>query len=135
MKLPEDRICPNGWESCGECKYENSCRPNHYHFETYTEFVIKAAEIAEASVNAEVKAAIRETWGQKFDRMTEDERWADYRKYHVTDLTYKEPITCMGGPIQHGGGSSNNVKKENKGTQPTIYKWGVFKQLSVTQLT
>ena len=122
-------ICPNGWKNCHDCQYispTNTCLLPKSDIDV----LIQAAKIAEEIVTKDaIESAhkIRGTWFEEFSRMSDEERWADYRKYHITDLTYKEPITCMTGPFSLGGGSSNSVKKENKGTKPTVYKWGEFK--------
>ena len=127
MKLPEDRVCPNGWESCEDCKYDRGCKPGSYHIETDLEVVIRAAEVSERVTQREAVESterIKGTWSDHFLKMDEAERWEDYRKYHIGDLTYKEPVTCMAGPISPGGGGAMKVKKSKKGNKPTVYVWG-----------
>ena len=125
MKLPEDRVCPNGWK-CEDCKHDRECMNGNYHVETDLEVVMRAAEISEIFVQAEVVesvAKIRGTWAELYRKMTTEQRWKDYRKYHVADLVHKEPVKCMSGPTAPGG-SSMKVKKSNKGNIPTVYIWG-----------
>jgi len=127
MKLPEDRICPNHWPNCEECKYDRSCKPGHYHIETDLEVVIRAAEVSEKVVNVEVVESVekcRGTWFDGFSKMSREERWKDYRKYHVADLVSKDPVKCMSGPTAPGGGGAMKVKKSKKGNKPTVYVWG-----------
>jgi len=121
MKLPEDRLCPNKWINCEDCKYVRECTPRNYHIETDLEVVIKAAEAAERSVNAEVKKVVRETWAQKYDRMTEDERWQDYYRYHVPDLMSREPLP-LDGPSAPGGGGKCRVPKKPQKKMPEYLK-------------
>jgi len=126
MKLPDDRVCPNHWPNCEECKYDRSCKPGHYHIETDLEVVVRAAEVSERVTQREAVESterIKGTWADHFLKMDEAERWADYRKYHVADLTYSEPITCMSGPSSPGG-STMKCKKSTKGNKPTVYIWG-----------
>ena len=127
MKLPEDRLCPNKWINCEECKYVRECTPRNYHIETDIEVMIRAAEVSERVVNAEVVESVekcRGTWFDGFSKMTREERWDDYRKYHIGDLMSKEPVTCMAGPISPGGGGAMKCKKSTKGNKPTVYIWG-----------
>ena len=124
----EERVCPNGWNHCEMCSHERKCIAGLYHGEIET--IVLAAEIAEAVVSkAAIESAmkIKGTWFEGFNRMCEEERWQDYRKYHIADLIYKEPITCMGGPTRPGGGSKSKVKKSPKGNKPTQYLWGEFR--------
>ena len=121
----EERVCPNGWKHCEMCSHERKCIAGLYHGEIET--IVLAAEIAEAVVSkAAIESAmkIKGTWFEGFNRMCEEERWRDYRKYHVGDLMYKEPYKAMAGAIVPGGGSKSNVKKSNKGCKPTVYIWG-----------
>ena len=125
MKLPEDRVCPNGW-ICEDCNYERSCRPSHYHIETDLEVVIRAAEISERAVNTEVVESVekcRGTWYDKFSKMTEEERWSEYRLHHIGDLQFKEPVKAMSGPTSPGGGKVGKIKKSNKGTKIVMEPW------------
>ena len=124
MKLPEDRICPNGWESCEECNYDRSCRPSHYHIETDLEVVVRAAEVSDRVTQGEaVESAekCRGSWFDGFSKMDSEERWKDYRKHHIGDLGIKEPIR-LDGPSSPGGGGSKGAKK-GKGCKPTVYVW------------
>ncbi|HZK84866.1 MAG TPA: hypothetical protein VFC58_09350 [Desulfosporosinus sp.] len=128
MKCPKEiRVCPNGWIDCHLCKYDVLCKAGLYEPDiSDLGIVVLAAKIAEEVVQAEaVESAyrIKGTWAEHFSKMDEDERWADYRKYHVADLAYKEPVKCMSGPTTPGG-SSMKVKKNNKGNIPTVYIWG-----------
>ena len=111
-----DMICPHGWINCQECANEETCRAGRYEpKQTDLEVVIKASEISQKVVDIEVKESIhkiRGTWAEEFLKMSEKERWEDYRKYHITDLTYKEPVTCIPGPISPGGGGKCRVPKK-----------------------
>jgi len=69
----------------------------------------------------------RGTWSERLNAMSEDERWAEYYKYHPHDLISKEPTKCMAGAIVPGGGGKIKTKKDTKGNKPTVYKWGEFK--------
>jgi len=106
MKLPEDRICPNGWPNCEDCKYDRGCKPGRYHIETDLEVVIRAAEVSDRVTQGEAVesvARIKGTWADHFLKMDETERWEDYRRYHVADLISKQPIP-LDGPSSPGGG-------------------------------
>ena len=123
----KERVCPNNWEDCTMCSHERKCIAGLYHGEIET--IVLAAEMAEAVVSKtaiESAMKIKGTWFSEFSTMSEEERWQDYRKYHVGDLMYKEPVKCMDGPTSPGG-SSIKYKKNNKGCKPTIYEWGCFK--------
>lgn len=114
----EIRECPHGWDNCNLCANFNLCINDMYKPEEETpdiDVVIKAAETSEKVMNAEVKESvdkIRGTWAEKFESMSEDERWADYYKYHQPNLLVKEPITCMNGPTEPGGGGKCKVPKK-----------------------
>ena len=129
MECPKElRQCPNGWEDCECCAHQRACIAGMYEpEEDNIQVVIKAAEISEAVVNAEVKESaekIRGTWADHYANMSEDERWQDYRKYRAPDLMHKEPVPA--GEGSPGGGSKNGVKGAKKGTKKTIYEWGCF---------
>lgn len=119
----EDMICPNGWTGCQECSHTEMCMAGLYRGER----IVEVAKIVEKQIHREVVKTVehikRGTWADKFLKMSEDERWQDYRKHHIPDLHHKEPIP-LDGPSSPGGGSKSNVKKAKKGTKPTIYKWG-----------
>ena len=137
MKCPSEiRVCPNGWSDCSLCAHNEACEDGTYtveledhELETDLGIVIEdTVPIVQAVSEAvESDASIRGTWASRFNAMTEAERWADIRKYHPPNLLHKEEVKCMMGAISPGGGGSNGVKKEKKGTKPTIYKWGEFK--------
>src|SRR5665647_956490 len=106
MKCPKEiRVCPELWLDCHLCKYvglKNTC----LYSKSDIEIVILAAKIADKVVQSEaVESAyrIKGTWAEHFSKMDEDERWADYRKYHIADLVSKEPVKCMAGPTEPGG--------------------------------
>ena len=123
MKLPEDRICPNGWQ-CENCKYDRECMNGNYHIETDLDVVVRAAEISEMVVHAEAVesvARIKGTWADEFLRMDEDQRWEDYRKYHVADLVSKEPMP-LDGPSSPGGGGKCRVPKKPQKKMPEYLK-------------
>lgn len=127
-KCPTDiRPCPSGWTGCDLCANYNLCLSDMYVPEPTTDVavLVKAAEVCEQVVQAEVVESVakcRGTWAARFNSMTETERWADYRKHHVTDLMYKEPVKCMSGPTEPGG-STMKCKKSTKGNKPTVYVW------------
>ena len=127
MKLP-DMPCPHGWVECFECENEASCRSGRYEpKQTDLEVVIKAAEISQKVVDAEVKESIhkvRGTWAEGFLKMSPEERMNEFYSFNTQGLNHKEPNPA--GPSEPGGGSSMKYKKSNKGTKKTQYKWGEF---------
>lgn len=84
--------------------------------------VIRAEEAVQTEV-VESAERIRETWFKKYSHMSEGERWAEFRKYHIPNLHEKEVIP-LGGPSKPGGGSKTKAKKSKKGNKPTVYVWG-----------
>jgi hypothetical protein len=133
MKCPKEiRACPHNWTNCELCANLKACNDGTYTpelepTESDLDIVIKAAEISERVIQAEVVESvirIRGTWSERFSQMTENERWAEYRKHKPPDLLAKEPYKCMSGPTAPGGGSSGKIKKSKKGNKPTVYVWG-----------
>ena len=128
MKCPKEiRVCPNGWTDCSLCVNEKLCIAGLYKPEETTdlEVVIKAAEISERVVQAEVREIvekIRETWAEKFSKMTEEERWAEYGKYQTPNLQSVEPWQAMAGPSAPGGGGTCKVPKKPKKKMPEYLK-------------
>ena len=125
MKLPEDRICPNGWPNCIECKHDRSCKPGHYHIEEDIDVVIKAAEVCEKVVQAEAVesvAKIRGSWAERFLAMTEEERWVEHGRYKTPNLQSVEPWQALSGPSSPGGGGTCRVPKKPKKKMPEYLK-------------
>ena len=92
---------------------------------TDEEVLAKAAEISARVVQAEaVKSVekIRGTWFECFSRMTEEERWAEYARYHEPSLHDKTPIPAGNG-LPGGGGSNNKAKKNPKGNKVFTDVW------------
>ena len=135
MECPSGiRVCPNGWTDCNLCANNEACKNGTYtaeledhELETDLGIVIENIELPVPAEVGKSDASIRVTWASRFNAMTEAERWVEHRKYHPPNLLHKEEVKCMMGAISPGGGGSNSVKKEKKGTKPTIYKWGEFK--------
>ena len=129
MKCPKGlRQCPNGWNDCELCARQRACIAGMYEpEEDNIEIVIKAAEISEKVVDAEVKESIhkvRGTWAEGFLKMSPEERMNEFYSFNTQGLNHKEPNPA--GPSEPGGGSSMKYKKSNKGTKKTQYKWGEF---------
>lgn len=131
--LKEIRQCPNGWEDCSLCANDQACddgtyRPEPELIESDLDVVIRAAEICEKVAQAEVVESVekcRGSWFDEYSQMDADERWTDFYKYHPPNLVSKDPVPA--GEGSPGGGGSNGVKQEKKGTKKTIYEWGCFK--------
>lgn len=130
MKRPNElRLCPNGWTDCELCAFVERCKAGMFdveppNTESDLDIVIKAAEIAEKVVQAEaVESAekIKGTWFEKYSHMTEDERWAEHRRYHAPSLHDKEVIT-LGGPSKPGGGSKSKKHKKPVRRTPEYMK-------------
>lgn len=127
MNCPKEiRKCPHNWSDCSMCAHERMCIAGLYKPEVSDiEVVIEAAEICEKVVQDEVVEAIekiRGTWAEKFNAMSEDERWADYFKHHPPSLHDKTPIP-LDGPSSPGGGSKSNAKKSKKGNKVFTNIW------------
>jgi len=120
--------CPNGWLECSLCAHEKKCKADDYKGEENVDVVVKAAEVAAKVVNAEVVKnieSIRGTWPDKFNAMTEEERWKEHRKYPTPNLhTIVDPYKAEVGAIVPGGGGTAKAKKSKKGNKPTVYIWG-----------
>jgi len=128
MKCPKEiRVCPNGWIDCHLCKYDVLCKAGLYEPDiSDLGIVVLAAKIAEKVVQAEaVESAykIRGTWMEELNRLEEGEIWEWMARYRTPNLHAVEPYKAMSGPTTPGG-SSMKVKKNNKGTIPTVYIWG-----------
>jgi len=134
MKCPNGiRVCPNGWTDCNLCAHLKACDDGTYtaelenhELETDLGIVIEDIEpVVQAAVVEPVAKSPRGTWYSNWNGMTTEERWADIRKYRTPSLHDKTPMPAgQGAP---GGGGSNGVKQEKKGTKKTIYEWGCFK--------
>jgi len=136
MKCPKEiRQCPHGWVDCSYCANKQRCDDGTYEpepepIETDLDVVIRAAEVSERVVQAEVMESvekIRGTWAERFNVMSEDERWQEHGRYQVPNINSKEPYKAMQGAIVPGGGGKIKTKKDTKGHKPTVYVWGVFK--------
>jgi len=95
----------------------------NYHIETDLEVVVRAAEVSERVTQGdavESAAKCRGTWFDGFSKMTARQRWEDYRRYHVADLTYKEPLKA--GPSEPGGGGKSRVPKKPAKKMPEYMK-------------
>jgi len=128
MNCPKGiRQCPHNWTDCNLCAHLEACKAGIYKPEPETDIgvVVKAAEIVEEIVHTEVVqsvASIRGTWAERFKAMTEDEKWADMRKYHPPSLHDKQPIP-LDGPSAPGGGSKSKAKKSKKGNKVYTDVW------------
>jgi len=136
MNCPKEiRQCPHGWTDCSLCANVIACNDGTYtpepSHEEDIDVVIKAAEIATKVVNAEVVKSvesIRGTWSEKFQAMTEEERWKEQGKYPVPNIhSVADPYKAELGAFVPGGGGKMKTKKDTKGHKPTIYEWGTFK--------
>lgn len=65
----------------------------------------------------------RGTWTQKFNQMSEEERWDEYGKYRTPCLDDKPVLPA--GPIKLGGGSKNKSRKSKKGNKVFMNAWEV----------
>ena len=127
MKCPKElRQCPSGWSDCELCAHERMCIGGLYKpEESDIEVVIRAAEIAEIVVHDEAVESVekcRGTWAEEFGKMSEDERWAEYRKYKPPSLHDKTPIP-LDGPSSPGGGSKAKMKKSRTGNKVFTDVW------------
>lgn len=132
MKCPNGiRQCPHNWTDCELCANYAAClagtyEPESDHVETDLDVVIKAAEISEKVVNAEVRESvkkIRGTWQEEYMALEGNEAlryMARYRTDH--NLNYKEPYKCMAGPTAPGGGGKCRVPKKPKKKMPEYLK-------------
>ena len=113
----EERDCPNGWNNCEECARERECKAGLYHGET----IVEVAKIVEKQM---IKEAIKSALVIK-GLQSDNDFWGWWSRSSPPNLHEKQPIPA--GEGCPGGGSSNNVKKTNKGTKKTVYEWGMFK--------
>jgi len=124
--------CPNGWFECGLCKHERKCKAGDYKGEEIVDVVVKAAEIAEKVVDAEVVRNVESirgrSWSEEFNSMSYNDRMREIRKYPTPCLhTITDPYKAEPGAFVPGGGGKIKTKKDTKGHKPTLYKWGEFK--------
>ncbi|HWQ41686.1 MAG TPA: hypothetical protein VN456_06575 [Desulfosporosinus sp.] len=130
MKCPEGiRQCPHGWVDCEFCANVKACDAGTYIPET---------ELTESELTVDLGIPIvdvqdippvkpiseRGTWAERFNQMSEEERWAEYGKYRTPD--FNEKLVLPAGPIKLGGGSKNKSKRrKKKGSKIFTSEWGV----------
>lgn len=114
--------CVNGWEDCSMCAFEQKCIAGMFTPEEDRAPIIKAAEIAEASTQAEAVEGAKRLRGE----IRLESFWKEWGKYRSPNLHSKEPMPAgQGAP--GGGGSSGKIKKDTKGNKKPVYEWGCFK--------
>ena len=128
MECPKEiRQCPHNWTDCNLCANRIACKNGTYEPASELEEDELTTDLGIVIVEVEAvypfRAVERATWVDKLNGMTEDERWAEYYKYHPEDLISKEPITCLSGPVVPGGGSKNKVKKSKTGNKVFTDEW------------
>lgn len=122
MGEKEIRLCPNLWTECQDCRHDEMCKAGLYHGEE--SIILEIAATVEKQIDKEVAETVanikKGTW-----LLAEEDFWTWWGKSSTPNLHAKEPMPA--GQGVPGGGSSNSVKQEKKGTKKTIYEWGCFK--------
>jgi len=124
----QDRICPNFWENCEDCKHDFDCRAGLYHGEN---ILIKAAEISERVTHEEAIKSVKTLKGNKvtlkgdmvagFMSLTTDEFMNWFYGWRVQSLHHKEPIP-LDGPSAPGGGSKSKKHQKPQRKVPEYMK-------------
>jgi len=130
MKCPKElRQCPHNWTDCNLCANLKACEDGTYVPETELEESELTVDLSMPIVTEPpvqdvlLRQNVRGTWAEQYDNMTEAERWVDYYKYHPPNLLIKEPITCLSGPTEPGGGNKNKSKKSKTGNKVYTDVW------------
>jgi len=120
-----ERECPNGW-ICEDCQHESVCAIGQYYVEpTIIEIAEKIDKEVTQEASKDARAIMRGTWFDNYNRMDEQERWAEYAKWPTPHLHFK-PALPLDGPSSPGG-SKSKCSKSKKGNKPTQYLWNEFK--------
>ena len=126
--------CPNGWTDCSLCVNKKLCIAGLYKPEETTdlEVVIKAAEISERVVQAEVIESVARIKGNHvtlegdmvagFLSLSTRDRMNRFYGYRVQGLHHKDVIP-LDGPSAPGGGSKSKVKKSKTGNKVYTDVW------------
>lgn len=79
--------------------------------ETHRQAVCEAAEQAQKQTQANASKSIKSLAQAEGDEFWQ--RWGKYSPQDPQNVT-REPISAMGGPVEHGGGSKSGKRKKSK---------------------
>lgn len=115
-----DMECPNGWQGCDDCNNKDRCIAGMFTPEEDRAPIIKAAEIAEASTQAEAVEGAKILKGETLRLNDTTGFWKEWGKYSTPDLHAKEPMPAgQGAP---GGGNKSRAPKKPQKKTPEYMK-------------
>ena len=112
-------LCPLKWTDCDSCNNKQKCIDGMFTPEEDREPIIKAAELAEVSTQAEAVQGAKRLRG----RIRLESFWTEWGKYRPPNLHSKEPMPA--GQGTPGGGGHCKVPPKPPYKMPEYLKnWG-----------